>query len=123
MNITPINHNTTSFNARFKAPAQIPDVCRFEEHLAPCFNTYNKKPIQGYFDGKSLSVFTGEDVKACDKIKIDVFGSRLGQQHLKHTIVGTEPKLAQAFAEEEEKNGMTQLNSFNDLIRNLVSRK
>ncbi len=122
MNITPVNQNTTTFGARFKAPANMQDVCKFEQHIAPCFNAYEKKPIQGYFDGKSLSVFTGEDVKACDRIKIDVFGTRLGQAGMKHTIAGDNPKLAQEFAK-EEKNGITQLDSFKDLMLNLVSRK
>lgn len=122
MNITPVNQNSTTFGARYKAPANLQDVYRFEQHIAPCFNAYEKKPIQGYFDGKSLSVFTGDDVKACDKIKINVFGTRLGQAHTKYTIAGNNPKLAQEFAK-EEKNGMTQLDSFKDLMYKLVSRK
>lgn len=122
MNITPVNQNTTTFGARYKAPAKIDDVFRFEQHIAPCFNTFKEKPIQGYFDGQALTVFTGEDVKACDRIKIDVFGTRLGQANTKHTIAGDNPKLAQEFAKEEKK-GMTYLTSFKELLSNLVSEK
>lgn len=122
MNIIPVSQNSTTFSARYKAPVNMQDVCKFEQHIAPCFQTYEKKPIQGVYDGKSLSVFTGDDVKSCDKIKLKVFGTRLGQAHSKHTIVADSGVLKQEFAQ-EEKNGMTYLNSFKELILNLVSKK
>lgn len=122
MNITPLNQNITTFGARYKAPVDIQDVYKFEQHIAPCFQAYEKKPIQGYYDGKSLSVFTGDDAKVCDRINIKVFGTRLGQTNLKHTIAADSEVLKQEFTQ-EEKNGMTQLDSFKDLMYKLVSRK
>lgn len=121
MNIAPINQNSTTFGAIYKAPASMQDVCKFEQHIAPCFQTYEKKPIQGFYNGKSLSVFTGDDVKACDRIKLKVFGTRLGQAHLKHTTVADSEVLKQEIAK-EEKNGMTHLSNFKELITKLVSR-
>lgn len=123
MNITPIEQNTMTFKAKYKAPVDLQDVYKFEQHIAPCFQTYEKRPIQGFYDGKSLLVFTGDDVKTCDKIKLKVFRTRLGQTRLKHTIIGNanNETLNKDFAQ-EEKNGMTHLNNFKELISSLVSK-
>ncbi|MCM1265774.1 MAG: hypothetical protein NC200_06200 [Candidatus Gastranaerophilales bacterium] len=122
MKITSIGNQNTTFNARYKSSAQISDVLRFENHIAPCFKTYNEKPIVGFYNGKTLSVFTGEDTKCCDSIKIKNFKTRMGQTYLKHTISSTNPTIEKTFAKEENK-GVKIFDSFNSLIKQLVSDK